>query len=833
MGLTLALLLMFVADQGLATTLGRQVQSLVGQKLTSSHAIVAKINAIDNYGRNALHHAVILGDLSLVEFFLANGANTKVEDNDGLIPLRYAEQLAADQPSIELMKIVSLVLEETRGVNKGDGKGWRPLVWEIMAGNIPRIVELLDRGADVLSGRIGAGSHQNIRVGRHNAVWAAEFVGDDNIIRILAQYAPDRYLTAAIDKGYRKFAQAMIERGANINVKDGYYGRGLSPAMIAAKAGRIDDLQMLVDQGAIIDTGVLFFAIHSGNPKLVKKILEHDAELAGNLLTGLLSGKLDIPQKTTIGDAVTKIEANKGGRRIIRMIKKAFDEIKLSTVATTAIASQLKGRKEYLSAVWAAELLADSKHLEILAQHAPDWLLPVAIRKGYLPKFVQAMIERGVDFNARDGHGSDYVSEQGHGSTATMVAAELGLANELWMLIDNGAQVNVEVLVRAIYSGNPEVVKITLDHNTELDRDLVIDNMFGNIDFREIAYDNVSMLFNHLADRMNEWRLVEPKHQTSLLYILRAAVVEEHLKLTQAVLDKLEDNEVYPELLRGLAIASMTGNNDMAQLLLENSVADKEKLSNHAKLLKKLEVSNLKNPKKKDPVSEAFWLAMKQHDIETIQGLIDHGLRFENTNEKGKLLYWLGRANVELFEFLVDRKIISFDYYLSNERMRRDSILLSAVASKNLSVIDKIISLGGKTGIDIALITATFSTYSGLPKSKTELVQYEERQLAIIKSLVMAGADVNALEHTQQDITNNAVPDHYERSPLTEAIRSLQAPRVKLLLEHGATKGSIDLALMRAESIVDDSREYQQNVVDYQKNLTEIKQLLAAHGLYQ
>lgn len=75
-------LLLSVADQGLATALRSQVQSLVGQKLTGSSAIVTNINVVDEDGRNALHHAVILGNLPLVEFMIANRININGIDND-------------------------------------------------------------------------------------------------------------------------------------------------------------------------------------------------------------------------------------------------------------------------------------------------------------------------------------------------------------------------------------------------------------------------------------------------------------------------------------------------------------------------------------------------------------------------------------------------------------------------------------------------------------------------------------------------------------------------------------------------------------------------------
>ena len=318
MRVILALLLLFVADQGLATVLGRQVKSLVGKKLSSSMAIVTNINRVDENNRNALHHAVILGDLSLVEFFLDNGIDTKATDIDGLIPLRYAERIAAEQPTVERMKIVSLVLEKTRGINKGDEQGWPPMVWSLMAGDYERVIELRDRGANVFAGRLTASGRGQI-AGHQNPVWAAEYLEDDWAIKILAKDAPDYYFPVAVGNRYLKFTQEMIKRGVDINVKDKY---GYSAAMRAAKAGRLDDLQMLIDHGAEIDGEVLFFAIHSGSPKLVETILEHNVDPVSDLIATIVIG--DIYRAAFPSDVYSvfnDLDKTKGGRRIIRMLE--------------------------------------------------------------------------------------------------------------------------------------------------------------------------------------------------------------------------------------------------------------------------------------------------------------------------------------------------------------------------------------------------------------------------------------------------------------------------------------------------------------------------------
>ena len=334
--------------------------------------IVTSINKVDENGRNALHHAVILGDLPLVEFLINHGANIKAKDNDQLIPLRYAEQFAADQPTVERMQIVSLVLEKTFGVNAGDEKGWPPIVWSLMAGDYPRVIELLDREAEIF---VGPNSRRRRGAPPQDAVWAAEHLQDDRAIKILtndmlkkysgswmtskqkrlidlvanshqddeafkntAQLVPDGYYFEAVNKGYLKFAQAMVDRGFNPAVaKD---RNGVTPIMRAAKAGQLNKMQELVDNGAQVDSRVLFLAISSGNPKLVEAILEDNSELVGKLLMDLIYGKIYLPHeiKTTIGDVLIGTNPDDGKQKIYRMLTKARREssIRLPSFATIA-----------------------------------------------------------------------------------------------------------------------------------------------------------------------------------------------------------------------------------------------------------------------------------------------------------------------------------------------------------------------------------------------------------------------------------------------------------------------------------------------------------------
>ena len=744
MRILLVILLPFIADQGLATAIGNRVKSLVGKKLSSSMAIIAEINKVDEFGRNALHHAITLGDLSLVEFFLDNGADTRATDNDGLIPLRYAERVVEEQPSVERLQIASLVLEKTRGINKGDEKGWPPMVWSLMAGDYARVIELRDRGADIFAGRLPWPNPNGQLAGHQNAVWAAEYLKDDRAIKILVKDAPDEYFPTAINNGYQKFVRAMIARGVDVNVKDKYR---YSAAMRAAKAGRLKDLQMLIDHGARIDTDVLLWAIYSANPKLIKMIIDYDASLVPRLAiyqTMYGSKKYGMPH---LDDLLAKNSKSKGGRRINQMLETA--KAGMPVLPTTTIDKLKKLRDTELKETKFGLKTIDGK-TTIKRYSSSDNLFKVAVHQGLEQQTRQLL---------------DYLS-----------------ATPMFLTYVKSAFDNT----RQWYHLEPE------------DKQMLLDN---------------------LVKVMNNWQ-PQAKDQPQLLAILRIVIEEKHHAAIEVVVEKLNNDGavVYQELLRGLALATKEENKDLAELLLKRAVIasiDEKKLIDHAELLKKnLIIDIIRHDP--NPTGQVLLHAIKQNDRETIQQLINFGIEIDN-----HLLELIIRVanNPELVEFLIDQQIISLETVDGIESYN-PSILQAAANSSNFPIIEKMISLGGKSGLNEALLEVAFrTTYT---ESRDEYAEFEEKVLVTMKLLIEAGAKV-------------AFTDEWGISPLTQAIESLQPSRVEFLLEQGGVAGMIDYTLNKAGGTVKLFRNKEKRIValDSEKNLAEIKQLLVDKGLVQ
>ena len=138
----------------------RQQISAISSRSVPLYKVLADLNAVDTDGRSALHHAVMLGDFDLVKLFLINGAETRIRDHDGNLPLYYAEDLAyadveAGQVDSPHFAIISWLLQHM-GNNVRDRKSWNALHWTVLSGDLKRAELLLDEGFDPTYGR-----HQN------------------------------------------------------------------------------------------------------------------------------------------------------------------------------------------------------------------------------------------------------------------------------------------------------------------------------------------------------------------------------------------------------------------------------------------------------------------------------------------------------------------------------------------------------------------------------------------------------------------------------------------------------------------------------------------------
>ena len=188
----------------------------------------------DNSGLTALNHAVISGNVSVVQLLLEHGACVDVRDNTKRMPLHYAAgaqlrkiQIHRWNPAeIKLnSEIVELLIEQGIDVNAQDRYGLTSLHYATVNNSANIMLLLLNNGAR-LDVRDNAG-----REPLHYAVGAGPGFN-----------LPDNWSV--------EIARLLLDRGADVNVRDNI---GWTPLQYLVAARSKVGIEFIVEEGADLD----------------------------------------------------------------------------------------------------------------------------------------------------------------------------------------------------------------------------------------------------------------------------------------------------------------------------------------------------------------------------------------------------------------------------------------------------------------------------------------------------------------------------------------------------------------------------------------------------
>ncbi|CAH1274727.1 ANK3 [Branchiostoma lanceolatum] len=235
-----------------------------------------------------LFSAASNGGCDKINSLLEKGVNVDAKDDDGCTALHHAAK-AGHSPALEML------LDRGVDVNATDQKGWTALHHATNSGHCPTMEQLLDRGA-----RISAADHKGLTV-LHHAAMTCHCAA----IALLL----DRGAIQALDK---KRVEQLLADGANPNVLDDK-GTALHSA---ASEGQTETVQHLIAAGAdpcakdLSRQTPLNLASMNGHPEIVHALFPTGAQFDNNVQASLFLAAFEGHAETVHVLLATGADAN-------------------------------------------------------------------------------------------------------------------------------------------------------------------------------------------------------------------------------------------------------------------------------------------------------------------------------------------------------------------------------------------------------------------------------------------------------------------------------------------------------------------------------------------
>jgi ankyrin repeat protein len=449
----------------------RLIEAVKNQDRDTVRALLAEpvdVNTTEGDGATALHWAVVRDDADVVDGLLHAGADVDVANDYGVTPI----SLACTNRSAT---VVRKLLEAGADPNRATMMGETPLMACARTGSEEAVVALLDHGAAVDTRE---DSH-----GQTALMWAATQENPD-VVRILIAHGADVHARSIVH-----LLPVSYGEGDPFSLTVMEPQRGSTPLLFAARHGRIENAQLLVDAGANVnakapnDQSALIIASFSGQGKFAAFLLEQGADPnnadAGYtaLHTAVSRGDLELVRTLTAHGADPDSRITRGSRQ-----KRSINWYGLSATLTGATPFWLAAKyaevdiMRFLAASGADPLLSpDNGKTPLMAVAGDGWNTQRHNRRGQ---------EIGVD-------AVRLLASAGEPSTLEGTRLALELGNDVNATDPNG-NTALHAAVRLAYSS---VVDLLVEHGGRLD----LENNDGTSALDRMCLDADGMLIRHIG----------------------------------------------------------------------------------------------------------------------------------------------------------------------------------------------------------------------------------------------------------------------------------------------------------------------------------------------
>ncbi|MGB6065389.1 MAG: ankyrin repeat domain-containing protein [Desulfomonilaceae bacterium] len=406
------------------------------------------------HGDSPLMVAVSAGHVQIVELLLDKGAEIEETDTDGNTSLMKAARTGH-------LDVVQLLLRKNANANRTNSNGDTALILAAGEGHVDIASSLLKKGAAANSENDSGETALDVAYDRGQATIEALLKsGGAKQGALLRQ---ERMLDAA-NAGDLETLKVVLAKKTDTNFRDSH---GDTALILAVRQGHRDAVEALLEHGADVEMRdgkenktALMWANLREDKEIVKLLLQKGAN----------------PQAATKdGKTPFSVAASKGDKEMLSSFFKEGRKIDTASLNKAFLQAAIDGRTEV------AESLIDGG----ADVNAKGILGQTALFSASTPKFVKLLLEKGADVNALDEDGS----------TPLMVAIREGRTELTGILTENGANINSTTkdgqtpLMMASLKGYTEIVRDLVEkgaHVNARDKDgltaLSFPCAFGRID---------------------------------------------------------------------------------------------------------------------------------------------------------------------------------------------------------------------------------------------------------------------------------------------------------------------------------------------------------------